>query len=61
MVAGKQTVFLLPVARGALAKRAILGCATHLGLSKIALSTVASFCLILAAGCMWDWHRVHLN
>ena len=51
MVAGKRTVFLMPVPRGALAKRANLE-STHLGLSKLALFAMATVGGVLAAGCM---------
>jgi hypothetical protein len=57
MVPGKQTVFLVPVPRGALAKRANLG-STHLGLSKLALFALARARGDLAAGCMGDLQGV---
>ena len=53
MVVGRRTVFLLPVPRGALAKRANLE-STHLGLSKLALFTLARVGGVLATGCMGE-------
>ena len=53
MVAGTQTVFLLPETSGDLAKTADLEC-THLIVSKSAVFTTTRAHGDLAAGCMGD-------